>query len=313
MAAPRSFRRPLTQTVWVALALLSCPAARSGEVEFDLPSSIECRDVTTDEFAEAHSHHKLIEAKFRISARMSDGDSTGIVDFEYFMRTGPTMRVQSYLPGTTLESAVSEDNIEITSAAENAKASGLEGTVVYKPLMLGGTHTQSTKKSESSHYRQIAAKDIVLASGTIEREHGVFFRIRPSRSLALEGGREFTFVAIVPNTWRGDRCEISCAARGTKKSLISSSVVPVGETRLEVGMYLAGDHKAAIAADELRNAQQAHAEQLARTSAKGKVLQSISAETTNLFNGKRSMQRQELEDRSRALDQARTRLETMAR
>ncbi len=35
---------------------------------------------------------------------------------------------------------------------------------------------------------------------------------------------EFTFLAVVPGTWRGDLCAISCTARGEKESLFSSSV-----------------------------------------------------------------------------------------
>ena len=195
----------LTCTLFATGMMLVCATraserGRMAQVAFDLPSSIECRDVTTREFSLAHPQERLIEAKLRISARMISGDYANIVDFEYFVRAGMTARVQDYQPNTTLESTVDDDKVEITAAEENAKSAGLDAHVTLRPVVLGGTFNRSAKKSESSHFKQLAAKDIVLASGTIERERGVFFRIRPSRTAALEGGREFTIVAAVPKT-----------------------------------------------------------------------------------------------------------------
>ena len=140
----------------------------------------------------------------------------------------------------------------MTDASENSKATGVEVHVVYKPLALGGTHTQGLKKSESSHYKQIAAKDLVLASGTTNREHGVFFRLRPSRAASLEGGKEFTFLATVPRTLARRSVHDFLPARAKKTSVFSTSVVPAGADQTLVGMYLAGDLQAAALAEELR-------------------------------------------------------------
>src|SRR5262249_55644580 len=148
-------------------------------------------------------------------------------------------------PNTTLESTVADDQIEITDAQEKSSNTGVEAHVAYKPFVLGGSHNQGGKQSLASHYKQIAAKDLVLASGTTNREHGVFFRLRPSRTSALEGAKEFAFLATVAKTWRGDLCTVSCTARGRKSSLISTSIVGAGEARAEVAMYLAGDRQAA--------------------------------------------------------------------
>ncbi len=165
------------------LAILVTPAIGWGaQVGFDVPTAVECRDVTPPEFAIAHPRLKVVEAKVRISARMIEGTLSDIVEFSYVLKTNPMMRITGYLPNTTLESSVAEDSIEITGASEHSKALGLDAHIAYKPALLGGTFNQGSKNSESSHYKQIAAKDLVLASGTIDREHGVFFRLRPSRS-----------------------------------------------------------------------------------------------------------------------------------
>ena len=171
---------------------LTAAAACAGEarVAFDLPAAIECREVTPPEFGIAHPELKVIEGKLRISARLDAGAETQIVDYLYtIVSARQTMRFQDYLPNTLLESKVADDQIEITNSAENCDNAGIEAHVAYKLLNVGGTLGHNSKEAESSHYKQIAAKELVLASGTINREHGVFFRLRPSRAASLEGAR----------------------------------------------------------------------------------------------------------------------------
>ena len=283
------------------------------EVVFDLPSSIECRDVTPKEFSMSHRTLKVIEAKFRISARMVKGNPANIVDFEYVMKTGKRMRVQDYLPNTTLESAVAEDQIEITAAAEDSKTTGLDAHVAAKPLNLGGSHSRGSKNSESSHYKQIAHREIVLASGTIEREHGVFFRIRASRTTSLEGGKEFTIVATVPKSWQSDLCLISCTARATKRSVISTSVVSIGASQIQVGMYLAGDTEAAIKAENLRISLDKYGELLAIHPVTNSMFRTISTETTSFFGGNKPVQRQDLRDAAKAVTEAQNQIGALTR
>ena len=317
MAMHHVLPRILSVATLLVSSLVGMPDVVQGaQVGFDLPNTIECRDVTPADFATAHPTLKVIEAKFRISARIIEGKSADIVDFLYVLTsTDKTMRLQDYLPNTTLESAVADDRIEITDASENCKTTGAEAHVVYKPFTLSATHGQNAKKSESSHYKQIAAKDLVLASGTTNREHGVFFRLRPSRAASLEGGKEFTFLAIVPKSWRGDLCKISCAARANKSSLISSSIVPAGAEQAQVGMYLQGDLEAATLAEELRQAEEARAMFLTAHRAKDGVFDTISSQAAGLFTGKKTEQqaREELREVNNAVKDVENRLRQFAR
>jgi hypothetical protein len=258
----------------------------------------------------------VIEAKFRITARLVEGNSADIVDFLYVLTsTDKTMRLQDYLPNTTLESTVSEDQIEITDASETSQATGIDAHVVYKPFALSGTHSQGTKKSLSSHYKQIASKDLVLASGTTNREHGVFFRLRPSRAASLEGAKEFTFLATVKKGWRGDLCTVSCAARATKTSLISTSVVAAGGDQAQVGMYLAGDIEASNLAEDLRRAQENHLLLLRARPPKDNVLESFSTQAVSIFTGKKPdpHSRREVVEAGREVTEIESRLKQLTR
>jgi hypothetical protein len=317
MATLKLLRHAWRGLVLMAVLAMVAPAVALGaRVAFDLPSSIECRDATPCDFAVAHPTMKVIEAKFRVSARLVDGKAEDIVDFIYvFESTGRSMRVQDYLPNTTLESAVADDCVEITDASEDSKSGGAEAHVAYKILNLGGTLSQSSKKTESSHYRQIASKDLVLASGTMHREHGVFFRLRPSRHASLEGAKEFTVLATVPKTWRGDLCTISCTARATKHSVISTSVVPSGADQAHIGLYLAGNAEATAVAEDFCRVQEARASLLAARQGKDCAFETFSTQAVVLFTGKKSesQARKELDDAERAVSEVQNQLQQLSR
>ncbi len=180
----------LALVVMLAGMLSTSPSyAWATQVSFDLPDTIECRDVTPRDFAAAHPSLKVIEAKLRISARINEGSEAEIVDFLYII-TSPDkrMKFQDYLPNTTLESTLAEDRIEVAETTENTNATSADARVSYQVLALGGSKNQSAKKSESSHYKQIVPKALVLASGTTDREHGVFFKLRASKVASHRGG-----------------------------------------------------------------------------------------------------------------------------
>ena len=299
----------------LVFSLFAVPLRAAGVV-FDMPDTIECRDVTPADFAAGHPTLKVIEARFRISAHITEGNLSEIVNFLYTMTSDDkTMRLHDYLPNTTLESAVAEDQIEVTNANENSKATGAEAHVAYKPVLLGASHNQTSKKSEASHYKQIAAKDLVLAAGTTNREHGVFFRLRPSRSAFARRRQEFTFLATVPKSWRGDLCTIACAARHHQDvAVLHLGRAGRGQCVAEVGMWLAGDHEAAEAAEQLCRAQELEADVRAKHPPKD-GFDAFASQATVLFTSKKSEQqvRKELTEAARGVQRAQDDLKALAR
>jgi hypothetical protein len=235
------------------------------KVEFDIPDKIECRDVTPARCAAMHPTQKVIEAKFRITANFAGGGEGSVVDFTYLI-TSPELRLKilDYLPNTTLESRYADDRIEVADFTENTDSISAEAKVAYSILSLNAVKNQLSRKTEQNQYQRIAPKSLVLASGTANRGHGVFYKLRPSNSESLEGAKEFTFLAIVPRDWRGDWCTFVCSARGTKKTLIGSTSTVAGVTKLDVGLFLCGDDEAGKLADRLCTLQEANGGALAR-------------------------------------------------
>lgn len=246
-------------------ALLARSLAEDARVLFDVPDKIECRDVTPAKCAALHPTLKVIEAKFRISASVAEGSEESIVDFTYMISSPPMrLRILDYLPNTTLESRFADDRIEVSDFSEKSDASSQKAIVGYSIFSLNAVKNQLSRKTEQNQYQRIAPKSLVLASGTMNRGHGVFYKLRPSNTASLEGAREFTFLAIVPRTWRGDWCSFVCSARASQKSIVGNSVYTAGVTKADVGLYLCGDEQAGALADRLCLLQQENDGLLAR-------------------------------------------------
>lgn len=243
---------------FVVLVATDRSLAKDTRVAFDIPNKVECRDVTPEKCAAAHPTMKVIEAKFRISASFVEGEESSTADLVY-MISSPDMRLKvlDFLPNTTLESTA-EDHIEVTDSTESTDALTGDARVAYSILTLGGSTNSTNKKTESNKYKKIAPKHLVLASGTVNRGHGVFYKLRPSQEGSLEGAKEFVMLCIVPKTWRGDWCTVVCSARAKKKSTLSSTVVIAGIEQAHVGLYLEGDVEASQLSENLTEVQLAH-------------------------------------------------------
>ena len=93
---------------------------------------------------------------------------------------------------------MADDQIEITDTTENAKGGEIGAKVGYQGVGGGLSMSKSSKKTHSSHYKEIAPRALVVASGTTDHEHGIFFKLKPSRVASLEGAKEFTFLGDGP-------------------------------------------------------------------------------------------------------------------
>lgn len=240
------------------ICLINMQQARASDthVVFDIPSKVECKDVTPDVCRSVHPTMKVVEMKIRISATIVDGNESTISDFVYFI-SSPDLRLKvlDFLPNTTLESSAAEDRIEVTDSTENTDAVTGDARVSYSLLSISASKNQSNKKTESNHYQRIVPKHLVLASGTVNRGHGAYFKLRPSREGSLEGAKEFALLCFVPKEWRGDWVTVTCSARVNKKG---GKTTMAGIEQAHIGLYIAGDREASNLADELTNIQLSH-------------------------------------------------------
>jgi len=231
-------------------------SAESPSLDFDFASTAECRELALPESAGIYPGEKIVELKLRISAHLTTGklDAVEEVRFEV-VDCDRRIRVHSFEPGTQLESRVSED-IAWSKTTETGSSLGaslggqapvlLGDAVAYVTPSINGGKTLREVITESQ--KRIAPKHVVVTSGTIDGEHGVFFKLRRSPQSSLEGVHELTIRFVVPDNWRGDSLRICCQATGQEKFLWIKQQKTWTYRCAKIAIYLAGDAKARTAA-----------------------------------------------------------------
>jgi len=269
-------RQLWTKTVAVWATWTSCSIvanAANPSAEFDLGYTVECRDVTPQEFAQSHPTEKMLEANLRISVRLSRGDEQDVEQLSFEV-ANPTecLRIVDFLPRTRLESDAG-DGIEVTKTTETVHTLGVSGGSGVSISAnsgkshgsLGAQFAPSANATANTTHRdelketskRIPPGKVVVVSGTMHNEHGVFFKFKHSSTESFEGEKAVSFRFLVPADWRGDWMVVSAKALSTtKRSWFFKAAEPCGETKAIVGLYLAGAAAAERAAVEAAQAQQ---------------------------------------------------------
>lgn len=253
-------RRFLALVVSAAISLLpgGNPAtADEPRVQFDFGRTVECLDVTTPEFAEHRPDQRLVECTLRLSVSLSAGDIDDVESLRVEIADcDRRLSVFDFSPCTRLESALSDD-IEWTKTVESSHTLGgslggelpvaFGAAVAHVTPTINGALGGSEKITEKQ--RRVAPMEAVVASGTIDNEHGVFFTLRKSPTGSLEGVHELSVQFIAPANWRGDAIRVSCEARGEQKMLWMKQQKVWAAKTSAVALYLAGDGEARKAAE----------------------------------------------------------------
>lgn len=252
-------------------------AAESPSVSFDVADVIGCADVTTENYAKMYSDLRLVEARFRISTRLDAGVEKDIEEVSIeILSPERSLRLVDFMPKTQLgsdvagEIEISEDVGRTGSIAASIKP---QLSVSYKGVdsnLSAGISSASidasqTKKSETTKkYKLLPEKELLLASGTIHRGHGVYFKLKPSTQTSVQGWKELACIFEVPRKWKTDWIMLTCGATGQKSRFpFGKSEVRAGYEQVFVGLYLEGDLESRERALELAAVQEQHHQALA--------------------------------------------------
>jgi hypothetical protein len=241
-----------------ALVLISSTAAHAAgpAIAFDFGRMIECRDVTPPDSAEVFPHEKIIEMRLRLSVHLLSGDSRAIEEVRVEIGdVDSRMRVHSFEPTTRLASQHTKD-IRRSTTTEQSKSLGASlggeapipvgGAVAHVTPTINGGLSKSTAVTETEY--RVPPQEVVVASGTIGAEHGVFFKLRSTPQTSLEGTHDLVVRFIVTDSWRGDSVQVCCQATGQEKFLWMTQQATLAHTCGPVALYMAGDLKARQAA-----------------------------------------------------------------
>lgn len=242
----------LVGSLLLAVSFAGSSLAASPVISFDPNRMVACREVTPEEFALSNPTEKIVEARFQVSVLIAAGKETA-VDELLIVISSPNQRfrVLDFSPRTELATditgEIATDETRESSAALQGSLGGnvalhyglahVQGT----PSLTAGVNNRSLSKET---YKKLPPRQLILASGTTNAGHGVFFKIRRSTQTSLEGTHEFLCLFAVPSAWRGDWAMFECTASGPGTRYLSRSVANVAQAQNAVGLYLIGDHTA---------------------------------------------------------------------
>jgi hypothetical protein len=229
------------------------------EVTVDVGTNVECRDVSSREFSKTHPNEKLVEATFHISVLLKSGREEDLQELNLLIASSERrLRVIDFRPRTEVASELAGD-VEVSSSQDtNHTLNASLGALFNSPHVQAGpgvaagvAQSHGTKET----YHRLAAKQIVLASGTVEAEHGVYFKWRRSTQAALEGRREVTVTFSAPRSWRGDWVQVTTSVVSSSHNYLGKRIESRSESQQVAGLYLVGDSAAQQAARLLSEAQ----------------------------------------------------------
>lgn len=245
----------------VAVHLLlpqSKTAAAEPVLSFDFGRALACRDVTPTELSEQYPSERVVEATLRLSVYLVSGDVSQVEAIRVEISDQDArLRVHDFSPRTRLESEFAGE-IEWTKTTESSHSLG--ASLGGELPCLGGVKANVTpsinggvggKEIVTESQKRIAPKQVAVASGTMNEEHGVFFILRPSPASTLEGVHELTVQFVVPADWRGDAVRVSVQASGEQKTLWIKQQKVFAQKSTGVALFMTGDVAARRAAQRL--------------------------------------------------------------
>lgn len=254
--------------LFATVALASPVYAAQPKVSFDLGYVAECHDVTPQAFALLHPDEKVIETNLRVSVRLESGEEKDIDQLQFeFTSPGERLKIIDFLPRSQIEPEA--DNIEVVKTNETIRSlgasvgatvavsgGGKNGSATLTSALPAGSANATHRNQLTETTKKIPTGRPIVTSGTLENEHGVFFKLRRTAAGSFEGIKFFSFRFAVPSDWRGDWLVVSCQARGTVSRYFFKSIDEIGTSKGFLAMHLAGDAPSERAAQEMAQAQE---------------------------------------------------------
>jgi hypothetical protein len=198
-----------------ALALLIANQAlhAQADIEFDVPALVGAKEISPSPFA----NEKVIDIILPISTVISSEYRGNVAEFRFDVSWNRNVySMFDYQPKTKTVSPV-EGLLNVEK--DSSRSSGFSFNLNSKPVELASANIGSEiglGNSTREKYQEVPQHEILVASGSINRGTGAFFRFHPSRTGTLEGSRDLQLAYRVPANWRNGILNVECRARGSR-------------------------------------------------------------------------------------------------
>jgi hypothetical protein len=223
--------------------------ADDDSVEFDVPAFVGVREILPlpiygpelpSSFS-APSEEKTIELLLPISSVIGASDRGDVKEFRFDVSwVRSVYPILDYGPKTQTVSDV-EGLLNIEENRERSSKAGFNFTA--KPLEIGNgslTADVGGRKSERLSFQRIPQHEVLVASGTIDRGTGAFFRFHASKTETLEGSRNLLLAYRVPQSWRNGLLKVECRATGKRRVGFWDEPIDFGRSFV-VPLFIEGD------------------------------------------------------------------------
>lgn len=239
-----------------SLGLMVCSggallAQQVTRVQFDAPYTIAARELPSSP-GMLESGEKLVETRVDISSMITSGSERDVTQFVFQLQSMQrTMQVFDYLPRSARDTAI-VGKVAISEGNEDSTSLGLDLTGQYQNLTSATAQFgQKTSENEGRKFERLPALETVVASGTLYRGTGAYFKLHTTDRQLLEGSTMVSILWRVPTHWRADYVHLRCVAEGRGREGIQR----VGQRDFLVPLYLAGDQQAQQTAVEFARAE----------------------------------------------------------
>lgn len=227
---------------WWVLVLGASAVLAQDSIQFDVPVLVEACKVPSEL---EQSNERLVEVVIPVSTMIAGKDRDAVREFNFQIHWNRNVYpLVDYAPRTQMQSDI-HGLIAVEKRREHNSNLGVNANgSIEKVVNVNGNAGTSQSRSETLRFDRMPEQEILVASGTIHRGTGAFFRFHPSKQFTLEGGRDLIVTFRVPQSWRGGVLRVVCAAEG-KRKVFAGLTEPVRAKRtFIVPTYLKGDDQA---------------------------------------------------------------------
>ena len=225
-------------------------------VQFDVPALVGAKEA---QYADNYNHgnEKIIEVVIPVSTVVKLRDRSNVDEFRFDIYWNRNVYpIADYSPKTQTVSEI-DGLISIEKNQERSGGVGLNFNAGYDKVGSGTAQADYARKNSTrTKFQSVPQHEVLVASGTVQRGTGAFFRFHPSKRETLEGGRDLIVAYRVPRSWSGGVLKVECRADGHRK-IIGSWQDPFQQSRSFVlPIYLEGDEQARQSAIEFVRSEQ---------------------------------------------------------
>lgn len=214
--------------IFAVCATINAPSLfAQANVMFDVPAIARAKATSTTSI----SGDKMIEIVLPISTASSSKVRGKIEEFRFDVSWNQSVyNIEDFHPKT--ETTADIEGL-VNVERDSTRNATLRLNLNSEPFELASAGFASELgRGNSRHetFQEVPQHDLLVASGTINRATGAFFRFHPSRTQTLEGSRDLTLSYRVPADWQSGILKVECRAMGKRTVALWNEPFEIGRS-----------------------------------------------------------------------------------